>query len=87
MLTITDLTADRTLDKTAMSGVHGGSALAGDGLSSFFGYFNSPTLDLGSHELIQSQAVAVDQSNAIGGFNVVGSSQTQNGISGQVSLF
>ncbi|NEX22924.1 hypothetical protein G3480_21910 [Thiorhodococcus mannitoliphagus] len=87
MLTITDLTADRTLDKTAMSGVHGGSALAGDALSAFFGYFNSPTLDLGTHLLAQEQNVAVDQSNAIGGFNVVGANQTQNGISGQVSVF
>ena len=87
MLTIADLTADRTLDQTAMSGVHGGSALAGDDPSSFFGYFNSPTLDLGAHQLIQSQTVAVDQSDAIGGFNVVGASQTQNGISGQVSIF
>ncbi len=87
MLTIADLTADRTLDKTAMSGVHGGSALAADDPSSFFGYFNSPTLDLGAHELIQKQAVAVDQSGAIGGVNLVGTNQTQNGISGQVSIF
>ncbi|NEX23295.1 hypothetical protein G3480_23860 [Thiorhodococcus mannitoliphagus] len=87
MLTINDLTADRTLDKAAMSGVRGGLAVAGSDLASFFGYFNSPTLDLGTHELAQSQAVAIDQSGATGGFNISGASQTQNGISGQVSLF
>ncbi len=87
MLTIADLTADRTLDQTAMSGVHGGSALVGDDPSAFFGYFNSPTLDLGAHLLAQEQNVAVDQSSSVGGFNVVGTSQTQNGISGQVSIF
>ncbi|NEV63936.1 hypothetical protein [Thiorhodococcus minor] len=87
MLTITDLTADLTLDKAAMSGVRGGLAVAGSDLSAFFGYFNSPTLDLGTHELGQSQSIAVDQSGATGGFNISGGSQTQNGISGQVSLF
>ncbi|NEX20777.1 hypothetical protein G3480_10715 [Thiorhodococcus mannitoliphagus] len=87
MLSINDLTADRTLDKAAMSGLRGGLAVAGDDLASFLGYFNAPTLDLGTHELIQSQAVAVDQSGATGGFNINSGSQTQNGISGQVSLF
>ncbi|NEX19946.1 hypothetical protein G3480_06405 [Thiorhodococcus mannitoliphagus] len=87
MLSITDLTADRTLDEDAMSGVSGGFAFAGDYASAFFGIVNAPEIDLGTHLLAQEQAVAVDQSNAIGGFNVVGSSQTQNGISGQVSLF
>ncbi|NEV64000.1 hypothetical protein [Thiorhodococcus minor] len=87
MMTITDLTADRTLDKAAMSGVSGGAAFAGDAFGAFAGYFNSPTLDLGTHLLAQEQAVAVDQSNATGGFNVVGSNQVQNGISGQVSFF
>ncbi len=87
MLTLADLTADRTLDQTAMSGVRGGSALAADDPSSFFGYFNSPTLDLGAHQLMQNQTVAVDQSHAIGGVNLVGTNQTQNGISGQVSVF
>ncbi|NEX23253.1 hypothetical protein G3480_23640 [Thiorhodococcus mannitoliphagus] len=87
MLTITDLTADCTLDKAAMSGVRGGLAIAGGDVASFFGYFNSPTLDLGTHELTQSQSVAVDQGGATGGFNISGVSQTQNGISGQVSLF
>ncbi|NEV65300.1 hypothetical protein, partial [Thiorhodococcus minor] len=82
MLTITDLTADRTLDEATMRGMRGGLAVAGSDFSSFFGYFNSPTLDLGTHELIQSQAVAVDQSGATGGFNINSSSQTQNGISG-----
>ncbi|NEV60423.1 hypothetical protein [Thiorhodococcus minor] len=87
MLTINDLNADRTLDKAAMSGVTGGFAFAGDTFGSVFGYINSPTLDLGAHLLAQEQAVAVDQSNSIGGFNVVGSNQVQNGVSGQVSIF
>ncbi|NEV60660.1 hypothetical protein [Thiorhodococcus minor] len=87
MLTITDLNADRTLDKAAMSGVRGGFAFAGDVFGSIAGYVNSPTLDLGTHELVQSQAVAIDQSGATGGFNISDTSQTQNGISGQVSLF
>lgn len=87
MLTLNDLNTDRTLDKAAMSGVRGGLAVAGSDLESFFGIFNSPTLDLGTHELLQSQAVAIDQSGATGGFNINGISQTQNGISGQVSVF
>ena len=87
MLTLTDLSADRTLDKAAMSGVSGGSAFAGDVFGTLLGIVNAPTLDLGTHLLAQEQNVAVDQSSSIGGFNVVGASQTQNGISGQVSLF
>ncbi|NEV65207.1 hypothetical protein [Thiorhodococcus minor] len=87
MMTITDLSADRTLDKAAMGSASGGAAFAGDPFSAFAGYFNAPEIDLGTHLLAQEQAVAVDQSNAIGGFNVVGSSQTQNAISGQVSIF
>ncbi|NEX22259.1 hypothetical protein G3480_18435 [Thiorhodococcus mannitoliphagus] len=87
MLNLTDLSADRTLDKAAMSGVSGGYAFAGDAFGAFFGIVNAPEIDLGTHLLAQEQAVAVDQSNAIGGFNVVGANQTQNGISGQVSVF
>lgn len=87
MLTLKDLSADRTLDKAAMGSVSGGAAFAGDAFSSLFGIVNAPEIDLGTHLLAQEQNVAVDQSNAIGGFNVVGSSQTQNGISGQVSIF
>lgn len=87
MLTITDLSADRTLDKAAMSGVHGGLAVAGGAFDSLAGYFNLPTLDLGTHELTQSQNVAVDQSGATGGFSIGANSQTQNGIAGQVTLF
>jgi|GEM_PF-5404231 len=37
--------------------------------------------------LEQRQSVAVNQAGSIGGFNAVASHQTQNGISGQVSLF
>ncbi|NEV60657.1 hypothetical protein [Thiorhodococcus minor] len=83
MLSINDLTLSHGLDTTAMGSVRGGFAFASD----VFGYFNSPTLDLGTHELVQSQAVAIDQSGATGGFNISDTSQTQNGISGQVSLF
>lgn len=86
MLSINDLNADCTLDTAAMSGIRGGLAVAGNDLGSFFSYFNSPTLDLGSHALSQSQAVAIDQTGATGGFNISGISQTQNGISGQVAL-
>lgn len=87
MLTIANLATDHTLDTAAMRGVRGGLALAGDAFGSFFGIANTPTIDLGTHRLGQEQNVAVDQSNAIGGFNLVGSHQTQNGVSGQVSLF
>ena len=87
MLTIANLETDRTLDTAAMRGVRGGLALAGDVFGSFFGIANAPTIDLGTHLLGQEQNVAVDQSNAIGGFNLVGSHQTQSGVSGQVSLF
>lgn len=87
MLTLKDLSADRTLDPTAMRGVSGGYAFAGEAFGSFLGILSAPEIDLGTHLLAQEQAVAVDQSGAVGGFNVVGSSQTQNGISGQVSLF
>jgi hypothetical protein len=87
MLTITDLNTESTLDTAAMSGVRGGLAVAGGDFASFFGYLNAPTIDLGAHQLIQSQTVAVDQSGAIGGVNISNIHQTQNGVSGQVSLF
>lgn len=87
MLTITDLNADHTLDTAAMSGVRGGLAVAGGDYTSFFGYFNAPTIDGGTHALSQSQSLAVAQSGAVGGVNIVDNYQTQNGVSGQVSLF
>jgi hypothetical protein len=87
MLTITDLNTESTLDTAAMSGVRGGLAIAGGDYPSFFGYFNAPTIDGGTHELIQSQGVAVDQSGAVGGASFSHNYQTQNGVSGQVSLF
>ncbi|NEV62195.1 hypothetical protein [Thiorhodococcus minor] len=86
MMTIADLSADHTLGTAAMSGVRGGYAFAGDVFGSVFGIVNAPEIDLGTHLLAQEQAVAIDQSNAIGGFNVAAPSQTQNAISGQVSV-
>lgn len=86
MMTITDLNTDHTLDKAAMSGVRGGYAFAGDVFGSVLGIVNAPKIDLGTHLLAQEQSIAVDQRNAIGGFNIAAPSQTQNAISGQVSV-
>ncbi|NEV65301.1 hypothetical protein [Thiorhodococcus minor] len=82
MLTITDLTLRDDLDAAAMTKVRGGFSLSDfDSL----GIFNTPEIDLGTHALLQSQGVAVDQSGNIGGLNLVFSNQTQNGIAGQVA--
>ena len=88
MLTIKDLSASHSLDRAAMSTVHGGMYAAMPELPSYFyGAVNAPTIDQGFHSLVQGQSVAVDQSGSLGGFNAVASHQTQNGISGQVSVF
>lgn len=86
MLTITDLTADLTLETAAMSTVRGGASLMPTPFS-YLGVFNTPTIDVGTHSLVQGQASVIDQTGSVGGFNAVGSNQTQNGISGQVSFF
>ncbi|NEX23254.1 hypothetical protein G3480_23645 [Thiorhodococcus mannitoliphagus] len=85
MLTITDLTIRHDLDAAAMSNVRGGFALSD--FDALFGtaIVNAPEIDLGTHALLQSQGVAVDQSGNIGGLNLVFSNQTQNGIAGQVA--
>ena len=83
MLTLTDLTVRHDLDTTAMGRVRGGSSLSD--FDSYFGITNAPEIDLGTHALLQSQGVAVDQSGNIGGLNLVFSTQTQNGLAGQVA--
>lgn len=85
MLTLTDLTAESTLDTAALSTVRGGFSL--DDFGSLFstGIVNAPEIDLGTHFLAQSQALAVNQAGNIGGLNLVISDQTQNGIAGQVA--
>lgn len=86
MLTITDLHAEATLEAVAMTTVRGGLAPSGLGDSfTGLGIFNTPTIDLGTHLLLQEQAVAVNQSGNIGGLNLVFSDQSQNGVSGQVA--
>jgi len=87
MLTIKDLSASRTLDRAAMTSISGGWYLPRVWPTTFYGYTNAPTIDAGVHNLTQGQSLAVDQSGSLGGFNAVASHQTQNGISGQVSLF
>jgi len=87
MLTITDLTIRNDLDRAAMSRVSGGFTDMPGFPTSFYSISNTPTIDAGSHFLAQGQSLAVDQSGSLGGFNAVASHQTQNGISGQVSLF
>ena len=87
MLSLTDLNTNQALDKAEMSDVHGGFALSDLGESfSVAGIVNAPQIDLGTHLLLQNQAVAVDQSGNIGGLNLVFSDQTQNGIAGQVAV-
>ncbi|NEX19947.1 hypothetical protein G3480_06410 [Thiorhodococcus mannitoliphagus] len=85
MLNITDLTLSHDLDAVAMTNVRGGFAMSD--FDSLFGtaIVNAPEIDLGTHALLQSQGVAVDQSSNIGGLNLVFSNQTQNGIAGQVA--
>ena len=82
MLSITDLTVRNDLDAAAMGSIRGGLSLSDfDAL----GIFNTPEIDLGTHALLQSQGVAVDQSSNIGGLNLVFANQSQNGIAGQVA--
>ncbi|NEV60422.1 hypothetical protein [Thiorhodococcus minor] len=83
MLTITDLAVRNDLDAAAMTTVRGGFSFSD--FDSLFGIVNAPEIDLGTHLLSQNQALAVDQSNNIGGLNLVISDQTQNGIAGQVA--
>ncbi|NEV63935.1 hypothetical protein [Thiorhodococcus minor] len=85
MLTITDLALRNDLDAAALSDVRGGFALSD--FDALFGtaIVNAPEIDLGTHALLQSQGVAVDQSGNIGGLNLVFSDQTQSGIAGQVT--
>lgn len=86
MLTITDLAIRHDLDAAAMGAVRGGFSLSDfDSLFST-GIVNAPRIDLGTHLLAQEQLLAVDQSNNIGGLNLVFSDQTQNGLSGQVAI-
>jgi len=87
MLTITDLTIRNDLDRAAMTSISGGWYLPSPWPTSYYGYTNAPQIDAGVHNLTQGQSLAVDQSGSLGGFNAVASHQTQNGISGQVSLF
>ncbi|NEX23066.1 hypothetical protein G3480_22670 [Thiorhodococcus mannitoliphagus] len=86
MLSINDLPLRHDLDAATMSNVRGGFALSD--FDAFFGtaIVNAPEIDLGTHALLQSQGVAVDQSSNIGGLNLVISDQTQNGIAGQVAI-
>lgn len=82
MLSITDLTVRNDLDAAAMGSIRGGLSLSDfDAL----GIFNTPEIDLGTHALLQSQGIAVDQSSNIGGLNLVFANQSQNGIAGQVA--
>ncbi|NEV64001.1 hypothetical protein [Thiorhodococcus minor] len=83
MLTITDLALRNDLDAAAMTSVRAGFSFSD--FESLFstGIVNAPTIDGGTHALLQSQGVAVDQSGNIGGLNLVISDQTQNGIAGQ----
>ncbi|NEX20776.1 hypothetical protein G3480_10710 [Thiorhodococcus mannitoliphagus] len=86
MLTITDLTLRHNLNAASMSSVRGGFALSDfDSLFST-GIVNAPQIDLGTHLLAQEQALAVNQAGNIGGLNLVISDQTQNGVSGQVTI-
>jgi len=87
MLTIKDLSAGHALDRAAMTSITGGWYLPPGWPTSYYGYTNAPQIDAGVHNLTQGQSLAVDQSGSLGGFNAVASHQTQNGISGQVSLF
>ena len=79
MLTIKDLSAGKELDRAAMTAVRGGN----DFLSPLFGITNAPIIDAGTHVLAQAQAVAINQSGNLGGFNAVGNYQNQFGVSGQ----
>ena len=83
MLTIKDLHASKDLDRAAMTTVSGGSHLMPYPV---YGLFNAPTIDAGTHELLQEQVVGVDQSGNVGGFNGVANYQVQNGVSGQVGF-
>ena len=51
--------------------------------SPLFGITNAPVIDAGVRQLAQSQAVAINQSGNLGGFNAVGNYQNQFGVSGQ----
>ena len=79
MLTINDLSASKELDRAAMTAVRGGN----DFLSPLFGITNAPVIDAGTHVLAQAQAVDINQSGSLGGFNAVGNYQNQFGVSGQ----
>ncbi len=78
MLTIKDLSASKELDSAAMTSVRGGTSYLVP-----FGIVNAPVIDAGVHTLVQGQAVAVNQSGNLGGFNAVANYQTQNAVSGQ----
>lgn len=81
MMTIKDLPVNAALDRAAMTRVHGGRLVSN---TLPVGVFNAPIIDVGVHALVQGQAVAVDQSGNLGGFNAVANYQYQDGVSGQV---
>ncbi len=89
MLTIKDLAASKELDRAAMTDVRGGSdvAVIEEVVPSYFGIFNTPTIDAGTHVMAQGQLATIGQGGNLGGFNAVDNGQYQNGVSGQVVGF
>ena len=82
MLTIKDLSANKELDRAAMTDVRGGF-LGEEGAPFLGGILNAPIIDDGYHFLAQGQYLGVDQSHNLGGLNLVINYQGQEGVSGQ----
>ena len=72
-----------------MTDVRGGSdfAVIEEVGPSYFGIFNTPTIDAAAHVMAQGQMATIGQGGNLGGYNAVANGQYQNGVSGQVAGF